>query len=250
VVLINAGALAITWTSKNVPAIVEAFYPGELGGDAIVSILFGDVSPAGRLPVTIYDESLMAARDIFDMNLRDNGGITYRYYTGKPLWQFGWGLSYSTFDVKWYNNTNPFPPTVSTEDLHNVFLKKANVANPASFEVQVTNKGPMTSDYVVLGILTNNGDPNEPLQKLFDFQRVNVQVGASVNVTLTLSPEAVARVNKLGQERLVPGTYEVMIGDHLNWLRGNIELVGEEKMLFDMVETKRLYKEANKRELN
>jgi len=96
-VLIHGGPLGIDWEKTNVPAIVDAFYPGSMGGDAIASILAGDVSPSGRLPNTIYPADFINVRDIWDMNLRDKGGITYRYYTGTPLWEFGFGLSYTTF---------------------------------------------------------------------------------------------------------------------------------------------------------
>jgi len=96
-VLIHGGPLGIDWEKANVPAIVDAFYPGSMGGDAIASILAGDVSPSGRLPNTIYPADFVNVRDIWDMNLRDKGGITYRYYTGTPLWEFGFGLSYTTF---------------------------------------------------------------------------------------------------------------------------------------------------------
>lgn len=70
VVLIHGGPIAIEWTKNNVPAILDAHYPGELGGDAIASVLFGDISPAGRLVTTIYPSSFIQARDISDMNLR------------------------------------------------------------------------------------------------------------------------------------------------------------------------------------
>eukprot|EP01084_Bolivina_argentea_P317682 550834_1 len=98
-VLINGGAIDISWPKANIAGIIEAFYPGELGGPAIANILLGDVSPAGKLSYTIYDKSLLTSRpSIMDMSLRNNGGITYRYYTGTPVYPFGFGLSYTTFE--------------------------------------------------------------------------------------------------------------------------------------------------------
>ena len=91
-----------------------------MGGDAISSIVFGDKSPSGKLPVTIYDSSLMEARPtIMDMSLRNNGGITYRYYEKTPLYPFGFGLYYTQFEYKYYNDTfnnnyNAFVKTVHT----------------------------------------------------------------------------------------------------------------------------------------
>lgn len=91
VVLINGGQLAIEWIKDNVPAIVEAFYPGELGGDAVADVLLGAYNPAGRLPYTVYPADFVR-RSFFNMNLRTDGGITYMFYEGQALWEFGWGL--------------------------------------------------------------------------------------------------------------------------------------------------------------
>ena len=96
VVLINGGVVDATWLKPNVPAIVEAFYPGEMGGDAIANVLFGDVNPSGRLPVTYYTNAI-TQRDKSNMDLASDGGITYMYYDGPVSWPFGFGLSYTTF---------------------------------------------------------------------------------------------------------------------------------------------------------
>eukprot|EP01084_Bolivina_argentea_P317683 550836_1 len=98
-VLIHGGALNISWAKSNVPGIIDAFYPGELGGVAIKNIIYGMSAPAGKLPTTIYDSSLLSERpSIMDMSLRGGKGITYRYYTGTPVYPFGFGLSYTTFE--------------------------------------------------------------------------------------------------------------------------------------------------------
>ena len=105
-VLINGGQLAIPWAkaSKDVSAIVESFYPGQMGGDAIASVLYGDVSPSGRLPYTMYDSDFVGRRpNIGDMSLSTGGGLTYQYYDGTPLWPFGFGLSYTTFALHWHS---------------------------------------------------------------------------------------------------------------------------------------------------
>ena len=92
-VLINGSALAVNWADKNVPAIVEAWYPGQAGGTAVADVLFGKVSPAGRLPVTFY-RSLDQLPPFEDYAMK---GRTYRYFRGEPLYPFGHGLSYSRF---------------------------------------------------------------------------------------------------------------------------------------------------------
>jgi hypothetical protein len=112
-VLINGGAVAVPQFkhSAKVPAVLEAFYPGQAGAAAIFSAIFGEFSPAGRLPVTVYNTDLESRRSIRDMNLRANGGITYMFYRGVPLWEFGEGLTYTTFRTTW----SPSPPVQSDD---------------------------------------------------------------------------------------------------------------------------------------
>ena len=90
-VMMNAGPLAIEWEKLHVPAIVEGYFPGEMGGDAIAAVLYGDHAPAGRLPVTIYPANY-TTRNMTDYNLTSHEGTTHLHYTGRPLWPFGWGM--------------------------------------------------------------------------------------------------------------------------------------------------------------
>ena len=92
-VLLNGSAVAVNWARDHVPAIVEAWYPGQAGGDALADVLFGDYNPAGRLPVTFY-KSAEQLPPFTDYSMK---GRTYRYFTGEPLFPFGFGLSYTTF---------------------------------------------------------------------------------------------------------------------------------------------------------
>ena len=85
--------MAIPWEAENLPAIVQAWYPGQAGGTAVAEILFGDVNPSGRLPVTFYKSvDQLPSFDEYSMK-----GRTYRYFAGEPLFPFGFGLSYTTF---------------------------------------------------------------------------------------------------------------------------------------------------------
>src|SRR5262249_42016917 len=92
-VLLNGSALAVNWADENVPAIIDAWYPGEEGGTAVADVLFGDYNPSGRLPVTFY-KSVTQLPPFEDYNMQ---GRTYRYFKGEPLYPFGFGLSYTRF---------------------------------------------------------------------------------------------------------------------------------------------------------
>ena len=94
VVLIAGHSIELSHAKAQCDSILYALLPSEFGGDAIVDTLLGKHSPAGRLPVTFYDHSIMIARDPVDMKLRTSGGITYQHYTGTPLYEYGFGLSY------------------------------------------------------------------------------------------------------------------------------------------------------------
>ena len=101
VVLVNGGPLAIGGLkdSAKVGAILEAFLPGQYGAEAAMQLLLGEASPSGLLPVTVYNNDVTKKRTITNLDLRAAGGITYRYFTGTPLWPFGFGLSYAQFEL-------------------------------------------------------------------------------------------------------------------------------------------------------
>lgn len=155
-VLINGGQLAVPWakSSKEVCAIVEAFYPGQMGGDALASVLYGDVSPSGRLPYTMYDSDFTERRpNIGDMSLSTGGGLTYQYYDGTPLWPFGFGLSYTTFALKWGQSAAEQTTT-----------RRALAST--SFSVTATNTGSsVTSDVTILAFLTAVREEGAPLKQ-------------------------------------------------------------------------------------
>jgi len=92
-VMMTGSAIAIPWENENIPAIVNAWYGGQSAGTAVADILFGDYNPSGRLPVTFYASD----KDLPDFSSYDMSNRTYRYFTGKALYPFGYGLSYSTF---------------------------------------------------------------------------------------------------------------------------------------------------------
>jgi hypothetical protein len=249
VVLVHGGAISMDWTAANMPAIVDALYPGELGGDAVASILFGDVSPSGRTVTTWYPSSYQTARvNVSDMALPPHTGpqgeqvpgITHLYYDGPVLYPFGWGLSYTTFSYAWV-----YGERTSVDAAE---FGSGAAANPPAFAVNVTNTGAVTSDVSVLAFFSSDV-PGEPIQELYDFGRAAaVAPGQTVQLTFSLPPEVAARVDADGTSAVVPGRYKVRIGDVLasgNFVRGEVEVTGAEPFeLFSLKKAKAEYDAA------
>ena len=192
-VLINGGQLAIPWAKAHVPAIVEAFYPGQMGGDAIAAVLYGDASPSGRLPYTIYDADFTARRpDIGDMSLSARGGITYQYYSGSVLWRFGWGLSYTTFALAWRSAAH-----LRTTRRALLGGNSGVSGGAPAFVVTATNEGSVTSDLAVLAFVSADGamvvGAPQPQRELFAFCRLRaVAPGRSAHCELAVAPAVLA----------------------------------------------------------
>ena len=191
-VMLNGSALAINWEQKNVPAILEAWYPGQAGGQAIADVLFGDYNPSGKLPVTFY-KSTNDLPSFSDYNLTKQ---TYRYFKGEPLYAFGYGLSYTTFG---YEN-------LKTEN-------SAKAGEPLKVSVTVKNTGAMCGDEVVQVYLTHlNAPVKVPVRSLAQFQRITLEPGESKQVELTIGPDAFAIFNENGEKTVVPGEFEIAVG--------------------------------------
>ena len=227
VVLINGGQLAIEWISTNVPAIVEALYPGEMGGDAVANILFGKVSPSGRLPYTMYPASFVN-RSFFNMDLRNESGCTYRYYTGDAIYSFGHGLSYTTFNYKWNDD---LAANYLSFDAGRVGRQEDSI----NYTVVVTNTGKFDSDVSVLGFITAQEQPDAPLKELFDFGRVHLTAGESATVHLTVAPSGLSLVDEYGVEAIRPGRYKIQV----EGLSADLEITGEDHVVFSLPEMKR-----------
>jgi beta-glucosidase len=191
-VLTNGSALAVNWANDHVPAILEAWYPGEAGGTAVAQALAGDFSPAGRLPITFY-KSIDQLPPFEDYSMANR---TYRYFSGDPLYPFGYGLSYTTFE---YSN-----PQVSSE----------SIAADATITLSavVTNRGVMDSDEVVQLYLTHDGVAGGSLKELRGFQRIHLAHGQSKTVTFTLRDRGLSVVDSDGKRRIAKGTVKAWIG--------------------------------------
>lgn len=193
VVLVNGMPLAINWMDRNIPGILEAWYPGQAGGTAIADVLFGKYNPAGRLPVTFYKDTTQLP-PIADYDLTK--GRTYWFLDEEPLYRFGYGLSYTTFE---YGNIN----------------HPSEVENGENFEVSVDvqNTGDMAGDEVVQLYLSDR-EASLPVakRKLQAFKRIHLKAGENKTVTFELSPKNLAFVDKEGNWIVEPGSFLLSAG--------------------------------------
>ena len=192
VVLMNGSALAATWEKDHANAIVESWYSGEEGGAAIAATLSGKNDPAGRLPVTFYRD-VNQLPHFEDYSMR---GRTYRYFTGEPLWPFGYGLSYTTFS---YGNL--MLPTAPID-----------AGAPLNAAVQVTNTGKVAGDEVVQLYLKFPDVPGDPIRALRGFDRIHLAAGASELVRFRLTPRDLSMVTATGDRMVAAGQYTVSVG--------------------------------------
>lgn len=178
-VLLNGRPLSISWAAENVPAILEAWEPGSEGGHAIADILFGDVSPGGKLPVTFPRKGshapLYYARNLTH-SPESSPMYNPRYWDGPitPLYPFGFGLSYTTFSI---TNLKVEKPQV-------------RVGSSVAVTVDVTNTGSVAGDEVVqLYIHQKAGSDSRPMRQLKGFKRLTLAPGETREVTFTLGPD-------------------------------------------------------------
>jgi beta-glucosidase len=194
VVLQSGSAVALNWANEHAQAVLEAWYPGVDGGNAIAHTLAGLNNPAGRLPVTFY-ASLDGLPAFTDYNFKTSaGGRTYRYFTGKPLWRFGYGLSYTMFTYS--------PVKLSADAL--------KAGDPITATVTVTNSGVVAGDEIVEAYL-KTPQMDGPIHSLAGFERVNIPAGRSKDVTITLDPRTLSTVDDQGNRSILPGKYTLTL---------------------------------------
>jgi beta-glucosidase len=191
-VLLNGSALSLTWAADHVPAILEAWYAGQAAGTAIADVLFGHVSPAGRLPVTFY-RSVEQLPPFDDYAMR---GRTYRYFTGEPLFPFGHGLSYTTFA---YHDLR-VPDTVRPGDTVHVTVEVRNTGFRAGEEVVQLYVGDLEASVPV------------PVRTLAGFHRIALAAGERRTVGFAIAPRHLSVINAAGERMIEPGTFTVSAG--------------------------------------
>jgi len=205
-VMMTGSAIATPWEAANIPAIVNCWYGGQAAGTAVADVLFGDYNPAGRLPVTFYasDSDLP---DFTDYSMKER---TYRYFSGKPLYGFGYGLSYSSFK---------YDQLVLPTQLKN--------GRPISLSVTVSNTSKIAGEEVIQLYLTNpNTLVKSPLKALKGFDRIFLKPGERKIVKFNLSPSDLSLINEQGIAEAIKGKLTISIGgsqpDEINPTSGNI----------------------------
>jgi beta-glucosidase len=192
VILMNGSALAVNWAQQNADAILEAWYPGDGGAQAIAETLSGANNPAGRLPITFYTSlDQLPPFDDYAMASR-----TYRYFKGEPLYGFGYGLSYTTFT---YSKLK-----LSTSALH--------AGDTLTVEADVKNTGKRAGEEVAELYLTPPRTDVSPNHALDGFTRVQLEPGETKHVTFTLDPRTLSQVDDKGVRAVTPGSYRIALG--------------------------------------
>jgi beta-glucosidase len=194
VFLINSGPLSINYIAEHVPAILEGFYLGEETGTGAADVIFGDYNPAGKLPVS-FPRSVGQLPIYY--NYKPTARRGYLYTSKEPLFPFGYGLSYTTFE---YSNLKVSPAQIGP-------------GGQAQVSVTVTNTGKRAGDEIVqLYIHDLVGSVTRPVKELKDFRRISLAPGETKTVTFTITPDKLSFYN-LNMERVVePGWFDIMVG--------------------------------------
>jgi len=189
----SGSSMALVPEAEHCDAILQAWYPGEAGGMAVSDVLFGDFNPAGRLPVTFY-KSVQQLPDFEDYSMQNR---TYRFFTGQPLFPFGFGLSYTSFQYEGLSLSQN--QVVAGENL--------------KLKVMLGNTGKYDGDEVVQVYLKKKNDPNGPNKTLRAFRRVSVPAGKTIEVNFSLDENNLEWWDGAsGTMKVHSGEYQLMVG--------------------------------------
>jgi len=183
-ILINGSTISLPWANRHIPAIIEAWYPGQSGGKAIAEVLFGDYNPGGKLPMTFY-KGINDLPPFDDYDVRN--GRTYMYFKGEPLYPFGYGLSYTNFELK------------------NVRLNKTNFSKSDTLQItfNITNTGLRHGSEVPQLYIEQNG-----IKKLKAFQRIFLNKDESLESFMKVA------IEDFQSWDLIENKYVVKTGDY------------------------------------
>jgi|GEM_PF-184594 beta-glucosidase len=194
-VMMSGSAVSIPWESEHIPAIINSWYGGQAGGQSVADVLFGDYNPAGRLPVTIYgsDSDLPPFQD-YSMENR-----TYRYFKGKALYPFGYGLSYSDFTYQWKNEPK----------------NSYTMTDTILFSVKIKNTGKMDGDEVVQAYIQYPEDKKLPMKELRDFKRVSLSLDQSQIILMKIPVSDLRKINmNSAKMEIIKGEYNLFVGSN------------------------------------
>jgi beta-glucosidase len=198
--------LSVRWASENIPAIVEAWMCGEQGGNAVADVLFGDYNPGGKLPVSI--PRTIGQFPFYYNHSATKEGAKYIDMPATPLYEFGFGLSYTTFEL---SNLSILPKEINNE-------------GEVEITLEVKNTGKVKGDEVVqLYINDIVSTTSKPVKELKGYERVSLEPGEKKTVKLKLLPEDLSLFDRDMNFVVEPGTFEVMVGSSSN----DIKLKGE-----------------------
>ncbi|MHA2180785.1 MAG: glycoside hydrolase family 3 C-terminal domain-containing protein, partial [Promethearchaeota archaeon] len=215
-ILTSGSALTVNYAEEHIPAIIQAWYPGEEGGDAVADVIFGDYNPAGKLPITIY-KSLNQLPPFEDYSMKNR---TYRYFKDDPLYPFGYGLSYTKFK---YSNLQILKPEIKIgEDL--------------LITADVENIGEVDGDEIIQLYLSKSvPNLNLPIRELQGFKRVSLKKGEITTISFTITAKNLFHVNNEGKRIIEPGMINLSVGgcqpgfgdNGIIVLESSFEIIGE-----------------------
>ena len=211
-VVLSGSALALDKASTQFKAIIQGWYPGAQGGTAIANVIFGKKNPEGHLPLTFYSEK-NTLPEFTDYAMK---GRTYRYMTEEPLYPFGYGLSYTDFDItptKIVAGPEAYETVDGVLDNKNIYFKSGD--DSIDITVKVSNKGNMSGaatvqayvDYTALNL------PGAPIRQLKALKKVRLEAGEEKEVVISLDEKSFGLYDENGEWKLNPGNYSIFIGN-------------------------------------
>ncbi|KAG1705199.1 hypothetical protein DVH05_004132 [Phytophthora capsici] len=241
VVLINGGVIGAEEIVHQTDALVEAFYPGFFGAQAMADVLFGDVNPSGKLPVTMYRSDYVDQVKMKSMDMTTYPGRTYRYFKGEAVFPFGWGLSYTSFLLSVDNGTSGVAAASerSESSLGRMVGTSEEVSDSmnATISVTVSNDGDVAGDEVIFAffraVKTGVAGPATLLnEQLFDYQRVSLRPSESTRVSFTVQRKSLVLADNSGQLVSFPGSYEIIVSNGARErLTFNVQVAGDRNVV-------------------
>eukprot|EP01065_Artemidia_motanka_P023234 TRINITY_DN2771_c0_g1_i1.p1 TRINITY_DN2771_c0_g1~~TRINITY_DN2771_c0_g1_i1.p1 ORF type:complete len:822 (+),score=323.81 TRINITY_DN2771_c0_g1_i1:43-2508(+) len=224
VVFVNGGPVSSDYIRTTVPSVLEAFEGGQAAGTALASVLFGDTSPSGILPYTVYPEDFVKQVSMEDYAMRPHTGSpgrTYRFYTGEPAWPFGHGLSYTSFDLSWADGGKAVTVASAAADGYKT-------------SVRVANTGAVPSAKTLLFFAAAASSSDAPKRSLVGVKKVHVPAGGSADVEFSAAEAAALRfcvfglVDGAGVLAVQPGEWSLIVGDGQNTvLKRTVHVTGD-----------------------